>query len=161
MHNNGHVQEPASRTAPGEFRRSAAQSLHCGYTKLPHNRKVHHSFDELDLGHVIEEELLELVAAWSQGRPNRRATPGVAARPTPPPPRPRLRLHTTNASMPKNLTTDWLRATPACRRTPDPKTPSTAMEGQQRRRFPPSFKRPATKTKVSGARDVRHGPRRM
>ena len=27
------------------------------------------------------EELLELVAAWSQGRPNRRAAPGIAARP--------------------------------------------------------------------------------
>ena len=36
---------------------------------------------ELDLGHVIVEELLELVAAWSQGRPNRRAAPGIAARP--------------------------------------------------------------------------------
>ena len=61
--------------------------MHCGTTKLPHNRKVHHSFDELDLGHVIVEELLELVTAWSQGRPNRRAAPRNAARPAPPPPR--------------------------------------------------------------------------
>ena len=61
-------------------------SLHCGNTSLEHNWKVHHSVDELELGHVIEEELLELVAAWSQGRTNRRAAPERRPlRPAPPP----------------------------------------------------------------------------
>ena len=81
MHNNG-----LSRTSPknGTWRifDGLLHILHCGNTKLPHNRKVHHSFDELDLGHVIVEELLELVTAWPQGRPNRRAAPGNAAHPS-------------------------------------------------------------------------------
>ena len=48
LHNNGHV-KPGPRTAPGESLRSAAR-LHCGNTSLEHNRKVHHSVDELIRG---------------------------------------------------------------------------------------------------------------
>ena len=61
-------------------------SLHCGYTSQEHDWKVHHSVDELELGHVIVQELLDLVAAWSRGRTNRRAVPGTP--PAPPRPRP-------------------------------------------------------------------------
>ena len=68
MHNNGHVKnQPQERSLVCLC--GLLHSLHCGYMSLPHNRKVHHSVSELDLGHVIEEELQKLVAAWSQGRP--------------------------------------------------------------------------------------------
>ena len=87
MHNNRHVKNQPQERHLENFD-GLLHKLHCGYTKLPHNRKVHHSFDELELGHVIVKELLELVAAWSQRRPNRRAAPGIAARPAPPPPLP-------------------------------------------------------------------------
>ena len=85
MHNNGHVKNQPQERHLENFD-GLLHSLHCGNTKLPLNRKVHHSFVELDLGHVIVEELLELVAAWSQGRPNRTAAPRISARPAPPPP---------------------------------------------------------------------------
>ena len=84
-------------------------------------------------------------------RPPRSALPKPptsTAATTPPPPAHVQRQHAEEplhtapyASMPKNLPTARLRATSACRRTPDPtqwpatKTPSTALEGQQRRRL--------------------------
>ena len=58
-------------------------SLHCGYTSLEHNRKVHHSVDELNLGHLQVKAL-----HGHRDVHNRRRAPGSRRPPRRPPPFP-------------------------------------------------------------------------
>ena len=63
---------------------SCGISLHCGYTSLEHTGKVHHSVDELNLGHLhvlVHYGLLELVADDHRDVHNQEIHP-------PPPPQP-------------------------------------------------------------------------
>ena len=84
LHNNGHVKNQSKKDT-WSVTAVILQSLHCGYTSLEHNWKVHHSADELELGHATEEELLELVRCMVTGT----YKPKSCTRERPPaPPRP-------------------------------------------------------------------------
>ena len=76
------VQERHLKNLDGEL-----QSLHSGYLSLHAKQEYPTTVDELNLGH-LQVKLLEIVAAWSQGRPPKNCAPKSPPTPAPPPPPP-------------------------------------------------------------------------
>ena len=87
-------------TSPMSGRGTAQELLHsshCGYTSLEHNGKVHHSVDELELGHLhvlIRHGLLELVADDNRDIHNQEIHP---------PPPPQVHLKSSAADTPNSI----------------------------------------------------------
>ena len=75
------VQERHLKNLDGEL-----HSLHCGYLSLHAKQEHPTTVDELNLGHPQVKKLLEIVAAWSQGRPTKNCS--TKSPPAPPHPAP-------------------------------------------------------------------------